>query len=261
MIITLKAKSPIAHGAFTDGIGMGNVAEFRKIPVVHKGEVYNIPTISGNAVRGIIRRNLVREFFEMNKLNEKLETKEFDKLYAVLGNGGALSNGLDSSIDCNYLRDLRKQLPILSVLGGACYKFMLNGMCNIGFFKLKCTELGNGDKSIATMITEIGETRHIDKNVINTESAGITPMPYTTEAIIEGSEFEGAITFAPMATEIEISCLNHGIRSINHVGGKSGRGYGMVSVIPDSELDDELYYDNVTNIDIDFIKDFIRSIS
>lgn len=261
MIITLRAEAPIAHGAFEDGVGMGNIAEFRKIPVIHNRNIYNIPTISGNAVRGIIRRNLAREFFDINGLREALDPEEFDLLYAIMGNGGALSNGLDATVDCNFLRDIRSNLPILSLLGGACYKFMLSGMCNIGFFKLKCSELGTGDKDTQEMIAEIGETRHVDKNIINAESVDIKPMPYTTEVVIEGAEFEGAITLAPMATKIESSCLNHGINMIRTVGGKSARGYGAVSVLSSCELDDSLYCDNITNVDIDFIKEFLGRIS
>lgn len=62
MNLKIIAKSPIAHGAFTEGIGNGNIAEFRKIPVMFKGKKIDIPTISGNAVRGVIRRELAREF-------------------------------------------------------------------------------------------------------------------------------------------------------------------------------------------------------
>ena len=261
MNITLKANAPIAHGAFTDGVDTGNIMEFRKIPIVKDGNIYDIPVISGNAVRGIIRRNLTREFFAINELQDKLTEKEYDKLYAIIGNGGALGKNVEASVDCNYQRELRHQLPILSLLGSACYAFMLNGMVNIGFFKIKCKELGTGDKSFHDLLAEVGETRHVDKNIINTENVDIKPMPYTTEVVIEGAEFEGKIEFAPMATEIEKSCLAHGIKLLKTVGGRLARGYGQVSVITDEELDDALYCEQLKNIDIDFIKEFIKRIS
>ena len=261
MKLTLTALSPIAHGAFEDGIGKGNVVEFRKVKVVKDGKIYDVPSISGNAVRGIIRRNLAREFFEKNNLREILSTKENDLLYSMIGNGGALGKNLEVAVDCEYQRELRKQLPLLSLLGSACYTFMLNGICNIDFFKVKCSELGTGSQRIYDLLSDVSEARLPDKNIINTEELGIKPMPYSTETVIEGAEFEGNITLAPMATDIEKSCLTHGIKSINKVGGRIARGYGSVSVSCDEKLDDSLYIENITNIDIDFIKDFLKRIS
>lgn len=259
MIITLEANSPIAHGEFTDGVGTGNVTEFRKVPIVHNGKLIYVPTISGNAIRGVIRRNLTREFFEINKLEEQLEKKEHDKLYAILGNGGALSTIIDTSYKGSYVRELRKKLPILSVLGGACYKYMIPGMCNVGFFKLKCSELGNAEKSIVDMIAEVGLTKLLDIQVIDCKEQNLKPMPYIIETICEGAEFEGEINFEPMATPIEKSCLYHGINSLSYVGGKNASGFGRVKV--SETFDDSLYISKIQNIDIDFIKDFIRSIS
>lgn len=259
MKITLTALSPILHGAFSESVGWGNMTEFRKIPVVHNGALIHVPTISGNAIRGIIRRNLTREFFEINKLKELLEKKEQDKLYAILGNGGTLSQNLDTSYKGSYVRELRKQLPILSVLGSACYKYMVQGMCNIGFFKLKCSELDNADISITNLMTEIGLTKLPDVRDIDGKEQDLKPMPYVVETVCQGAEFEGEINFDSMATEIEKSCLYHGINSLSYVGGKSSTGFGRVKV--SETFDDSLYVSEIQNIDIDFIKDFIRSIS
>lgn len=262
MEIKLIAKSPIAHGAFTEGVGSGNIAEFRKVPVMFKGKRIDIPTISGNAVRGVIRRELAREFFEKNKaIIDALSDKEFDKLYAVLGNGGALGSNLSTTVDPNAIRNIRKHLPILSLLGSSCYKYMINGMCNIGFFKLNCAELETGDTRLNDLLDEISETRHVDKNIINAEEAGIKPMPYVTEVVIEGSTFTGSISFAPMATEVERACLAHGFNLLNHVGGKRGRGYGEIAVETEEPFDDTAYLQAMCDVDADFVKKFIGDIS
>lgn len=111
------------------------------------------------------------------------------------------------------------------------------------------------------LLAEISETRHVDKNIINAEETGIKPMPYVTEVVIEGSTFSGSVSFAPMATDVERSCLAHGISLLNHIGGKSGRGYGQIAVETDETLNDALYNENVCNVDIDFISSFIGDIS
>ena len=123
MKISIKALSPIAHGAFKDGVDTGNISEFRRIPVYSENgnSVVEIPAISGNAIRGTIRRLLAREFFEVNHIAEKLTAKEHDRLYSIMANGGALGKDLDVQIDPNKIRNIRSNLPVLSVLGGACY--------------------------------------------------------------------------------------------------------------------------------------------
>lgn len=260
MKIKITANSPIAHGSFTEGIDTGNISEFRKIPVCHNGIICEIPAISGNAIRGTIRRLLTREFFIKNNLEEQIDTKTHDKLYAILANGGALGKDLSPTVDPAYIKEIRKQLPILSLLGSACYKYMISGMCTIGFAILDCQEIGTGEFYCDNLLTEIGETRHVDKTIINVEKTDLKPMPYVTEAVIKGATFSGEINFAPQATEIEKSALFHGIKLINHLGGKTARGYGKVSIYSDAELNDAEYISFLKDTDIEFINEFIKGI-
>lgn len=259
MKILIKALSPIAHGSFKDGSDSGNISEFRRLPVyaVENGTIAEIPAISGNAIRGVIRRVLAREFFSVNNLAEKLTEKEHDRLYAILANGGALGKDLDVTVKPNAIREIRSKLPILSILGAACYRYMINGNCNVGFAVLQCSELGTSEISADDFITEIGETRHIDRTVINTDEQDLKPMPYITEAVIPGAVFDGSIIFAPQATDVERAAIYHGIKLINHLGGKSARGYGKVEITADEELDDSAYVAVYNAADIDFIKSFI----
>lgn len=260
MKFKITAESPIAHGSFTEGVDTGNISEFRKIPVSHKGTIYEIPAISGNAIRGAIRRFLTREFFMANYLEEKLDTKVHDKLYAIMANGGALGKDLSPTVDPVHIKEIRKQLPILSLLGSACYKYMISGMCSIGFAILDCKELETGEFDSNNLLTEIGETRHVDKTIINADETELKPMPYLTEAVIKGATFSGEIYFAPQATEIEKSALYHGIKLMNHIGGKTARGYGKVCISADVELDDTNYLKYLNAANIEFISEFIKGL-
>lgn len=260
MKIKLKALSPIAHGSFSEGVDTGNISEFRKIPINNKGNIFEIPVISGNALRGVIRRLLTREFFSINELDKKLEPKLHDKLYAVMANGGALGKDLSASLNPLYIKEIRTQLPILSLLGSACYKYMISGMANVGFLVLDCQELGTGEFDSQTLLTEIGETRHVDKSVINVEDLDIKPMPYLTEAVIQGATFSGEIVFAPQTTEIEKAAMFHGIKLMNHIGGKTARGYGRVEITSDVEMNDSIYVEKIQSCDMDFLEKFIKGI-
>ena len=259
MKIKITALSPISHGAFTDGIDTGNIMEFRKMPIIINGQGVQIPVISGNAFRGKMRRLLARELFEKLDLKNQLEEKEQDRLYAILANGGALGKDTDARIDPVKIRELRAKIPMLSVFGAACYRYMVQGMFNCGFLVLCCKEAGSGNIGISELIGEIGEAHHIDRTEYDTQANDMKPMPYTTEVVIQGAEFEGYIEFAPQATEVERAAVYHGLNLISFVGGKIARGYGKIKVDCDSEIDDKLYIEALKNTDIEYLKSFIRS--
>lgn len=227
MTITIKTLTPVSHGAFSDGIDLGNIQLFRRIPMIYNGEIYEVPVISGNAIRGKLRRLLARELVDHFELREELG-KKFDKFYIAIANGGNLDKDMDVSINTEKIRELRSDFPMLSVLGSALYKFMMPGMCNIGYAYPRCKELGNGDIALADIVTEIGQTRHIDKTVADPGEA--KPMPYTVEAIVPGAELEFNIYFAPQSTPIEIACINHGLKLMQTIGGKNGAGFGFIEI-------------------------------
>lgn len=260
MKIKVIAKSPISHGAFTDGIDMGNIMEFRRMPIVIDGKPAMIPVISGNALRGKMRRLLAREFFAKLDIRNIFDEKEQDKLYAILGNGGALGRESDKGVDVNAIRELRSKFPLLSVFGGACYKYILQGMFNCGFLILNCLEANNGDISISELTAEIGETHHIDKTVFDAEKNEMKPMPYITEVVIKGAEFTGSIDFSPQATEQEKAAVYHGLNIISDIGGKSARGYGQIEIICEENTDDSAYMEALKNTDVVFIREYIRSL-
>lgn len=246
MNITLKAKSPIAHGAYTDGVDTGNIMLFRKMPMfTTENKIVQVPVLSGNSTRGNIRRLLAREYIDRFNIKELLGYGIFDKFYTALANGGNLEKNLDVAVDPDKLREIRRLLPMLSVLGAALYRYMLSGQTNIGFAILKCKELNTGGQRINDLLTDIGLVRHLDRELANSLEA--KPMPYTTECIIAGSEFELELAFAPQATDIEKSCLAHGFNLLKTVGGKSAVGFGRVE-ISGAEQDDTLYIDWLNNV-------------
>jgi hypothetical protein len=203
MKISIKALSPISHGAFTEGADTGNIQEFRKMPVINNGAVVTVPTISGNALRGVLRRMIAREFIDKLGLKEQIQGKAFDKFYTVIANGGTLGKDLDVSVRPEMLRQHRAKMPILSVFGSACYKYMMGGMVTIGFNILNCSELGNSSLSIMEQLTDISETRMIDTEIVDKEQAEVKPMPYIQEVVVAGAEFSGSYDFLPQATSLE----------------------------------------------------------
>jgi hypothetical protein len=227
MNITLTAKSPIVHGEFSDGIDMGNMMNFRRLPMIRDGKIHVIPVISGNAIRGVLRRLLAREVIDTFDLKQRLE-QSFDKFYIAIANGGNLDKSMDVSIDTEKLRKIRSAFPMLSVFGASLYKYMMPGMLNVGFAVPKCLELGTGDIPVNEMVHDVGLTRHLDE--CEADPGDAKPMPYTVETVIAGTVFDVELSLAPQTTELEVACVNHGLRLLTHVGGKSGAGFGCVDV-------------------------------
>lgn len=260
MNITLKAMSPIAHGAYTDGVDTGNIMLFRKMPMLNsEGKIIQVPVLSGNSTRGNIRRLLAREYIDRLKIAELLGPGSFDKFYIAIANGGHLEKNLDVSVNPERLREIRRTLPILSVLGAALYRYMLSGVVSFGFAALKCKELGTGEQRITDLLTDIGLVRHLDREAANIMD--VKPMPYTTECVVAGAEFSLEVSFAPQATELEKACIAHGFKLLKTVGGKSAAGFGKVEVVED--MDDTLYLDWMESLDekhLEEVKRFVEEL-
>lgn len=227
MKIEMTAISPIVHGEFSDGIDTGNFSAFRRLPMIHSGKMYEVPVLSGNALRGSLRRLLAQELVSRLNLKEKMG-KAFDKFYIAVANGGNLDKTMDVAVDVEGLREMRKMFPLLSLFGSALYKYMLPGMMHVGFAIPRCVELNTGDIPLYKVTSDIGLTRHLDKTIADAGDA--KPMPYTIETVVPGTEFDVTIDFEPQTTEIECACLNHGLKKLDYIGGKNAAGFGKVKI-------------------------------
>lgn len=237
---SIRALAPISHGAFTDGKDTGNMMEFRQMELIGvDGSICQIPVISGNALRGSIRRFLTREYME------KLGWMD-DRLYFLMANGGALSKSLDGYIRPERVARVRTLFPILSAFGSAMYSYMLPGQVNVAFAALRCEEIGTGQVPSADLLTEIGLTRHLDRTICN-YGEGEKPMPFTVEAVMAGSVFDCHLSFLESATELDRATVMHGLNKISTIGGKHAAGFGEVEL--SQVFDDAPYLEWLTAID------------
>lgn len=243
MKLEIKALSPITHGGFTEGLDMGNLMQFRRMPVICDGVPRSVPVISGNAVRGRVRRALAYELFDRLNLRQAMADEKpgvYDKLFTLLATGGTLGKDLDKAVDPEHIRQIRACLPMFSLLGGAAYKYILSGMVNFGFAVLRCAETG-GELPAMEYIAEIGQVKHVDGTLENKELTENKPMPYTVEAVVQGAVFDAWIDTQPQITPLEKACLAHGLKAVKTVGGKAASGYGRVEIVCDEPLDDGAY--------------------
>lgn len=234
MKVILTATSPIAHGAF--GPSTGNMVGFRRIPVVGHG---HIPAVSGNALRGTLRRLVMRQFLAAAGMDKT--SVGWDELYAALVNGGHLQ-GSESSLDPRMIAELRIQIPPLSVFGAALKTWMLEGRVEVGICWPRCSETyaaglvgSDGDGNAEDLVSEMAHVRHVDRAEQCPEVTGVTPMPTTFETLSVGTVLESDIRERGNATDIEIGAIAHGLDMLSTIGGKSGAGLGRVVVQHDGD--------------------------
>lgn len=233
----IELKSPLSHGDFADGQDTGNFMGFRRLPCVGVDkEIHRIPVVSGNSLRGVMRRLLTWEYMEKTGLKG-------DKLYIALANGGAIGKNLDPYIRPEVIKNIKETFPVLSAFGCALFKFMLPGVVNISFALPQCKELGTGDKPYSDLLADISQTRHIERFNANyqLEEIDIKPMPYTIEVLIPGTVLDCAVSFTDAASGLDKATVFHGLNLLSVIGGKSGEGYGQIALPEDFE--DQEYKD------------------
>ena len=126
----ITVRSPLAHNSDEN---VGADSKFRRIKIqTPEGEAM-ILMYSGNAFRGRLRRLAAADFVERLGIGGTNGSKISDKLYYCMFSGGALQKGSTSGyIDVGAKRDLRANIPFLSLFGTAFHNQMLAGRLSVG---------------------------------------------------------------------------------------------------------------------------------
>jgi len=232
----IRLRAPLSHG--DPGLATGNVLRFRRIPATNRERRYMIPAISAGALRGVVRRLLWREVFDLCDLSrESVGSPAWDRLYAALANGGHLEKA-EATVDPNAIRELRASLPVLSLLGSALYDRFVAGRLSLSHSWLRCREavecrlVDSAEMPIRDLVADFSTARHVDREEQSPEVSGVTPMPATVEVVVAGAEFQGR---GYCAATLEASAWAHGLDLVRHLGGKSGQGCGEVEVEHDGD--------------------------
>ena len=241
--VQLYLLAPLSHGAFDVG-DIGNASAIRRMPVVSIAGRPEIPALSGNSLRGRLRRVVMPDLFDRVGLSRAdLPAPAWDRLYAALANGGHL-DGSEASVSPDAIRELRAALPPLSMLGSALYSWMLPGRCSVGFCWPVCVETVaarlvdaiEGPLFCAEdLVAETSHCRHIDRTEHDPEVSGVTPMPTTIETLATGTRLEARIHVYSEATAIERAAIAYGLDRIHEIGGKVAGGLGWAEITHDGD--------------------------
>lgn len=127
-----RALSAISHLGDSTG---GTISVFRREKVLIGGRVLELPIISGNAFRGLLRDTGMR--FMLRELGEpELSPPAFH----FLTSGGTLTKDAGRGLDIGQARRLRELIPLVGVFGGACGRQILEGKLQVGKWYPVCRE-------------------------------------------------------------------------------------------------------------------------
>lgn len=237
--VEFTALGPISHN---DEASLSTTTPFRRIKVDVNGSIEHIPVYTGNAWRGILRRNAAMDFVQVLGL-EKLTQRQ----YHILFTGGMLDQGSSGDIDLEFKRKLREMIPFMSVFGGATGNTVIQGKLIVGMLFPVAKETAqftgiDSDRSIFEFLDTIFYT-HRDDREIEAEVNETVQMKYEIEVLVPGTVLVSEIILQT-EHEIEVSAFGAALKrwlKDPYLGGRSAIGHGKVKVkfdppdIPDAE--------------------------
>jgi len=242
----ITALAPIHHGGDEKA---GNQSLTRRQAYIVNNSVIEIPVISGNSIRGILRRMIWDDLLE--RVGYTLTNM---KIYHMLFTGGILEavDSKDSGvIDIEMKRKLRAELPPLAVLGTALGNQMFEGKLKCAIAQPVCAELRDflpkdipvqATTSIYELVSFDFMTRLDDVKEARQEGEAAHQMLMNFEVINPGTVFVHSFAL-DNPSAVEKAVLAHALnlwREKPWIGGKSSVGYGNVKI--SYELDDDSAY-------------------
>ncbi|SEN04900.1 hypothetical protein [Paenibacillus sp. OV219] len=237
---TVKSLQPIVHGADMPDEGVaaqGNERFHRKMKVWYEGKAVHIPVISGNSIRGIMRRLGAQTYLEMLELDPDRIGR---KLHYLLFSGGSLETGAakgrqkeKKEVNRPFVEDLREHIPLASLMGCSFKRQLISGKLIADFLVPIVDEVAElyGQPKPGIRAAEITDwlfyTRQDHSDAPKTER---NQMIYKTEYIVPNMTFMHAFTLMG-ASSVETALFYHLLEELNRygrVGGKIAQGHGKV---------------------------------
>lgn len=266
------AISSISHNG---GEKNGTIVQLRREKFVQpNGKVVEIPVISGNSIRGKLRDLAAIDILtKKDDIKVQVDADSFNLLFS----GGSLESVGEKNLDIEKVRQLRKDIPMLSVLGCSIGNVILPGKVDIGKMIPICKETlhlipekFHGTEEIKTiweycqveMNTRRDDTKDenkrefIKKEALTDDLRG-GQMMYHIETLVAGTRFYWKICLRD-TTDVEtgafLSILQSWANQSSQVGGNGRVGHGRLKVdlTETSVIDSEIEFKNsdfVTYID------------
>lgn len=244
----VTALNQISHNGVENG---GNVQSFRKEKVQQPdGRVCDVPVISGNSIRGILRDLGAAQMLNKLGTDEENPFKVNLHTFQMLFSGGSLSSAKGAGTDIEKIKELRQTVPLLSLLGTANGNNMLPGKVQINPLLPICLENlhripidFHPEKPVTCykLLQVMTQTRkedtqnpklekYIDKSEF--DKVPTTQMLYSIETLAAGTQFYWKVVLKDV-TLLEFDTfvtLLEEFRKNPSIGGKSAVGFGSIDI-------------------------------
>lgn len=235
--LALTARSPISHRAET----IGTTSLLRRTKVIGPdGTVELVPIISGNSLRGVLRRlgeELLRDVL-------RYEGQLPLAVAHALRNGGAITRTSAEAVTGRRLRELRAAVPQLSVFGAAIGSAPISGCLRVGHVVPVVEEArpmltGTYERVLPSRfeVEALESYSHLtdadNPAAADGDDGGSLLMRYEVETLVPGTRLES------WAALDRGSALDHAFAadvlgefvSRGWLGGRVGIGHGLVDTV------------------------------
>lgn len=246
------------------------------------GKVKEVPVVSGNSIRGILRDVGMYDMLQKVGYGVDKETGEVNGLplsaFYFLFSGGALSSTGEAGINVDKFRRMKELIPLIGLFGGAIGNAIMPGKLKIGKLIPICKETLHllpekyrsdevesiWDYCQTEMYTRKDDEKNdkvrdmIDANVRALLTGGKTKlditkastaqqMMYRNESLAAGTKFYWKVTIED-PTDIEFEAFVNALLVFSkapYLGGRSSVGHGEISI----KMDNWIEIDSRSNLE------------
>lgn len=224
----VTALLPLSHNG---DVRMGNSTRLRRqVMILRDGGRWSIPYVSGNAIRGYLRRRAMADMLREIDYAVDVTKAGGKSLWHAMFSGGTLSRG--TGMDLAAKHSVYETIPMVRLFGWAWGNQMIESKMKVSGMMPVCRELhGEKEISVRNLVEKVFHTRKDDRW---TEAGDGEPnqMIYETETFVAGTRFTHRFSVED-PTDLELSALCRVIelwRKYPVVGGKSAIGMGEVKL-------------------------------
>ncbi len=235
---TITALSPCHHGGNDK---TGSTVNLNRQKWIVDGEPADIPYISGNSIRGVLRRLLFRDM--LRRLNHEIDVSNGGgrRLYHALFSGGTLEQARNKDAGFNNLelkRRIYDLMPPARLFGFAFGNQLLEGTLKVGQILPVCTELADfipaelkPRLSVFSLIAQRFHTRKDDLvNAERDEGEASHQMLVDYEIFVAGTVFyhDFRLEDATSLDKSTLAAMLDAWQAKPYLGAKSATGLGQV---------------------------------
>lgn len=245
----VTALTPVYHGG-DEKLGSTPVLRTIMLYVDGVGEV-PIPYISGNGIRGKLRRLLVKDF--LDAVGYEIENA---KLHHVLFSGGVLESTEETTgtVDLALRKRVRNLVPPMALFGCAVGNQMIQGILIVEhmwpiceeyrpYLPVKYQDDPRAGQPIRVFTDQSFITRRDDLRAERKEDEQAVQMKVDYECFVPGTKFYHRFVLQ-IPDELQKSCFGRMLElfeEMPYVGGRSSSGDGKVMLAYNTRFDSGLY--------------------